>query len=220
MEIANIKEIEFEVGIKILAMKRAGQHAIINWIIRNTTYNVYFANNVSVEREVYFTNKNSDKNILIYNIEDYQEHKDSNIDLSDNCKKQIELLVLRDPLNLFSSRKKVNHPYPNWFNAKGFDIFNQHVALSKKIDTVYYNQWVASNDYRKELADTLGLPTNLDETVVSTFGNGSSFTKTSKLPSTKELLSRWKSLSDEDIEIVKNHIELEPFKHLYENISI
>ena len=221
MNKSSLINIKFYKVIKVMGMKRSGQHAIIDWIIQNTEYNLYVANNILVEDSVTFHDRGSDKNVLIYNIEDYDETKHGEMSLGSQCNNHLNLLIIRDPLNLFASRIKVSskNNYQHWYNEYAIKLYNQHIELSKNIKTIDYNQWVLDNEYKLKLSKFLGLNTCNDNNEVSSLV-GSSFTGKSIKLIKEDLLCRWKTLNKNQLDYIRKNIDLEPFKNIYDEIII
>ena len=104
------------------------------------------------------------------------------------------VLILRDPYNYIASRLAKNNPIllpnaiENWkIHAK------KYLEINNNLVCINFNKWVKSESYRNELANKLGFTnkeTGLNE--IPSYGNGSSFTKTS-LPSRDAVLFRYKS---------------------------
>jgi hypothetical protein len=94
---------------------------------------------------------------------------------------RFDVLVLRDPFNLFASRRKMGVSMPE---ATALRIWKQHAReflgggryLKHNRIPVSYNAWVTCPRYRREIADRLGLAfsdAGVDE--VASCGGGSSF---------------------------------------------
>lgn len=128
-EIINKKE------IRVVGLKRSGNHAIINWIKKQQTGNVLFLNDISPRdnpyRDTYeeFIRKNKQKNLqfwqqeksgqfskkdtLIYSFEDHDLEQIANHRLErkhnlyfGSSEKRYDILILRDPYNMIASRLK------------------------------------------------------------------------------------------------------------------
>lgn len=233
---------------RIAGMSRSGNHAIINWIIRQINGQYLFLNCAEPKfnpylsarpldhmGKVYQTNINdfdlqkeqerifSSKDYLLYNYEDCflgplnnktqkAERKDW-VGLSE-CKKDI--LILRDPFNMYASRLKAGfirgHSRQH---RKGLNtdstlrrIYKQHARefiseknyLKNKV-CVKFNSWSTDKDYRKNVAAQLNIPfTDEGFKEVSSVAGGSSFDgidhsgKASKM----EVNSRWKKFADDE----------------------
>lgn len=166
----------------------------------------------------------SDKATLIYSYEDdnleetyterFAKNHDRWLGKSQNC---YDVIILRDPFNLFASRlKKEEDIIENRYSLKIEDQRKTLINLWKQyarefVDktnflkyqkvTISYNRWVTDKDYRRQLAETLGLNFN-DETMneVLPVGGGSSFDRTSKNNDAKQMkvFDRWQFYKDDE----------------------
>ena len=131
---------------------------------------------------------------------------------------RLELLILRDPFNLFASRLKRGYVSTRrrktsmgdlWLEyAREFLGESQH--LGKNRVCVNYNRWFQEVDYRRQLAERLGLAfsdAGLDE--VTAFGGGSSFAGTQVNGRSLDVLNRWQAFADNPT-----------FRSLFENEEI
>src|SRR5215218_7434275 len=114
--------------------------------------------------------------------------------------RRLDLLVLRDPRNLFASRIASGY---GWLeDAMVSRVWSQHarefLGLQRKLPQerllVSYNDWVASVAYRRQLAEALGL--EFDDSAahaVPAVAGGSSFDGTAYDGRAEEMpvLSRW-----------------------------
>lgn len=210
-------------------MKRSGNHAIIKWIMSGG--NFYFINNAApVVRELAHAGhyafpfstgelmrKHSLRKFLrsgfkptstIISFEDWPISKNL-LDTQNNCK---NILILRNPENLFASRIKksfkIDHiAYPNRYNnvmKRSISIWEEHAAefLSDTMyldncTCIYFDRWLTDNDYRCELANNLGIPNSDMPDARSKEGGYSSFDGSLKVSEIgrKELLMRANKLS-------------------------
>lgn len=117
-----------------------------------------------------------------------------------------DILILRDPFNLFASRRKQGIGVSP---RRAMQIWKQHAreflgerrVLPRRPVPVSYNHWVRSRDYRRRLAETLGLrftDARFDE-VADTAG-GSSFDglRYRRRASQMKVFDRWRAFADED----------------------
>jgi hypothetical protein len=97
-------------------------------------------------------------------------------------RQQIDILIVRDPFNLFASRQRAG--LSSVSPATAVRIWKQHAreALGQRQHRkrphlwVYYNRWVTDRAYRQQIAARMGLPfsdTGIDR--VPSTGGGSSF---------------------------------------------
>lgn len=125
-----------------------------------------------------------------------------------------DVLIMRDPFNLFASRLQGNKPRENARNFDLMKVYSRHhnlpelwIAyakeclgetnfLSNKKVVINYNQWFADINYRKQIADSLNVQfTDIGfNEVVRAGGIGSSFdgTNFNNDASKMDVLSRWK----------------------------
>ncbi len=193
----------------------------------------------------------SQKDYLIYSYEDtflgplgnplFKKHHDKWVGSSSSQK---DVLVLRDPFNLFASRIKAGFLLTDTPHRRGQvswkvlkRIYKQHAreflgeknSLGKKV-LINYNRWVTDREYRKQISDELELEF-LDDGFyeLSRVAGGSSFEGTSisaeKLH--EKIENRWKNyqhspefwkLFDEEIAELSLQIfgETEALKMFYE----
>ena len=164
------------------------------------------------------------KEALIYSFEDaylkdvYSERFLKNIRRwVGKSEKVYNILLIRDPYNLFASRLKREEKYKNRYSLKNprerkevIEIWKQYAReFLGKTDLIpnpkvfiNYNKWAISLDYRKDTARELGIKKYSDEAMnqILSIGGGSSFNeKAHKPPSPEEIFSRWKKYSDDEL---------------------
>lgn len=174
------------------------------------------------QAEVYRRQANGElikRDCLIYSYEDwsleqiFQPRFERNRELYiGKSSKQFDLLVLRDPFNLFASRLKQNFVATKtkhlpmvemWLEyAKEF-VEKSHYLKRQRI-CVNYNRWFGDLDYRKALAAQLEIPfSDAGLETISAFGGGSSFDGTGdrngigKSASTLDVTNRWRQFADD-----------------------
>lgn len=222
--------------IRVIGMSRSGNHAIMQWITAQQPgrwlllnccegkQNPFtsarplpggdcsqssYSHDVQQERPGSF----SSKELLIFNHEDsflahacsdeYEQRHDEWVGPSEE---RIDLLLLRDPFNLFASR----------FNRRGYAvkvaaalrIWKQHARqflgdinrLTQRPVLVSYDHWFCDREYRRRLAADLGLPgSDAGLQRVATCFGGSSFDgldydgRAQQMP----VLTRWQRLADD-----------------------
>lgn len=131
----------------------------------------------------------SEKDLLMYSHEDcflgtmvrgaFEENHDAMIGPS---RRRTDVLILRDPFNLFASRLRGG--FGEVSNTIAMRIWKQHARefvgdrryLRQRRVLISYNRWVRDRAYRQEVAAALGIRFR-DESVheVPAAGNGSSF---------------------------------------------
>jgi hypothetical protein len=201
----------------IFAMSRSGHHAVINWIMVNTTKKVTHFNNcikgwdkgdIQPLNGKVETQKGVDGHITLRNIEDMDIH---NIPKLPKIGDYRIITINRDPLNwICSSIKNGGHTNVNldneWTDEVGNKMRNRIAAykdlmiISKvqEVIDINYNDWFSDEEYRKELSDRLGLDSH-DKGLnkLSNWGGGSSFSQKKVTDGRKlDVLNRWKTMSD------------------------
>lgn len=241
--------------IRVLGLRRSGNHAIINWIRSQLPKNTVFINHTRVRenpyRNVYedqlFLSRNpqlkgwrcedidwwkkeakghfSPKDCLIYSFEDqeiaqvahHSFEKMHDIYLGQSSER-FDVIVIRDPFNLFASRLQGNKPRANARNFDLMNVYSRHhnlpelwVTYAKEClnETTFlrhnkvvinYNQWFSDCDYRQQIADLLGLTfsdAGFTE-VVRAGGIGSSFDgiNFNNDAASMDVLNRWKRFEE------------------------
>ncbi len=200
----NVNKTDFE--FRFVGMKRSGNHAIINWIIRQSQGPLLHYNNVRPDDPYQgwalttCTHKESSTvKKIIYSIEDTSlaiigdeysyPHNGKYSEL--NVKQRSDILVLRDPFNLLASRfqrggewGKMNTYVSGLSTAQMWVTYAiEFLGLSKWLPydpvKVNYNLWCKSQIYRKEIAKQLNLKyTDAGYKEVTQYGGGSSFERT------------------------------------------
>lgn len=157
---------------RFFALRRSGQHGIIFWIAKHFDGEVLFYNNVPSDdpEDQILLNKGSDiRSAFMFNVEDADlrtvsldiEHLWAHLkNISASTPKNV--LILRDPYNLFASRIYGGYGYPHhcrplWLeHAREF--VGQTTSLPKDTLKVSFNEWAGSEAYREKLRVELGLP--------------------------------------------------------------
>ncbi len=201
--------------IRVVGMRRTGNHAIISWIEHQLLGKYWHLNNIERGRnpyrrkadklkryhpeyakmsQVYRRQGNGEfvhRDCLLYSYEDWslaqiargrvERNRALYLGKSAQC---LDVLILRDPFNLFASRLKQGFvPTKDqrlsmvemWLEyAKEF-VGESHY-LQRNLVCINYNQWFQSQDYRRKLASQIGVPfSDAGLTTVSDIGGGSSF---------------------------------------------
>ena len=197
--------------IRAIGMSRSGNHAIINWILAQSegrwchlncvepglnpftsarpaqgrTWRANFSMDMMRER----AGEHATKDLLLYNYEDCFLGLLDRADGKARCEAHVgrsarrtDLLILRDPFNLFASRKQgIESPVSSHVAIR---IWKQHARaalegsryLGATVQVVFYNRWVCERTYRASVAKSLGLPfTDAGRKDVAHCGGGSSF---------------------------------------------
>jgi hypothetical protein len=132
------------------------------------------------------------------------------------------VLVIRDPINLFSSRIKKAFSTPNkvaYANSRNaqfdraMELWKEHCREAINVTTnlknrvvIYFDRWVSDSGYRQRVYGELGLKGIFVEphTTISSFGGGSSFGD--QVRDEQTLLNRKHLLSSKELELL-SHIE-------------
>ncbi|MEP7247703.1 MAG: hypothetical protein ABI885_29010 [Gammaproteobacteria bacterium] len=159
------------------------------------------------------------KELLIYNHEDqalssictntFEENHDRWLGPS---RQRFDILIMRDPFNLFASRMKAGF-LPGFLpRIKDFDrlteLWKEHateyLSLSNLLPApkvcINFNEWFTSTSYRAELARTLGLQfSDTSVNAVPEFGGGSSFDGLAFQGRAQQMqiTERWKEFKDD-----------------------
>ncbi|HBE21064.1 MAG TPA: hypothetical protein DEG17_17385 [Cyanobacteria bacterium UBA11149] len=180
-----LSQIVNEKEIRVAGLKRSGNHAIINWIRKQHTGEVWHLNNIPVSENPYrFLYKHYPrehlrrealgnfikKDCLIYSHEDYS------LELITNTKNQknhdlylgksqtiYDIIILRDPFNLLASRIKKNYMQVKDNSQTVLDLWLEYAKeylgetdyFKNQKVCINYNQWFIDPDYRKQLASQL-----------------------------------------------------------------
>jgi len=166
------------------------------------------ANFPEFDVEAELVGKFADKDLLLVSHEDcflgtvakgaYEDNHDSFVGPSLSRR---DVLILRDPFNLFASR--LRGQFGSVSTGTALRIWKQHAReflgvrryLKHPRILIDYNQWATSQDYRQEIAEQLGLQFS-DSSVekVAAAGNGSSFDgrRYDGRATCMRILDRWK----------------------------
>jgi hypothetical protein len=198
---------------RITGMSRSGNHAVINWILSQTSGRTCFLNcsepkfnpfatarplddGLSIivnyddfDLDAELRGEFSNKDLLVYSHEDcflgtiargpFEDNHDSMVGPSLH---RTDVLILRDPFNLFASRLRAG--FGEVSNETALRIWKQHAReflgirhyLKQHRVLINYNRWATERGYRREVADELGLDfSDSSRHHVPAAGNGSSF---------------------------------------------
>lgn len=188
----------------IYGLSRSGNHAIIFWIIHNFVDSItHIGNSIHIDNNrilCYINNFNTFEGqiknnfpcdlfpVVIKSYEDIEFNKNTSI------------IILRDFINLLSSRYKKYQPNICLDNKyicdliRLINIWKQHTK--SPIKTILYNKWLVSKEYRDMVSTKIvGIDNNKDNTsYVSSFGEGSSFSDSSTRQNSFEYLTRYKKV--------------------------
>lgn len=205
---------KFDKVFRVLAMKRSGHHAMMEWIVNGLHSNVYYSPNVNEGEKKSYINKiqkvksieGCSINTLIYNIEDYDPSRDFSISLPyTTCTSDV--LMIREPLSLFSSRWHTKNKLPKnksnqLIGSNAFSIYQKQFSIIEKVDTfIYYDKWVAKKEYRAFIKEKLGMQSDEYTSDISNFGHPKDFIKNGLTSGfdgkSKDFLDRKKLLNNE-----------------------
>ena len=180
-EIVNKKE------IRVIGLRRSGNHAIINWMVKQQSGYVSHLNNLIPQCNPYRVlychypkerlkeeswGHFRKKDCLIYSYEDYSlknitDHKfEKNHNLYiGKSEVRYDLIILRDPFNLLASRIKSDMLDVKEENLQIIDLWIEYAKeflqksnyLHHNKICVNYNRWVSDVNYRQEIATHLNL---------------------------------------------------------------
>jgi hypothetical protein len=226
------------VEIRFIGMSRSGNHAVINWILKQASGRICFLNctegktnpfascrpmddgervitNIEgFELEAELRGEHAPKDVLVFSHEDNFLRNACSDELEREhdgwlgaSRRRVDLLLVRDPFNLFASRYRANAGTVSIQIAK--KIWKQHAreALARRPrklrhepTVVLYNRWVREPDYRRELAEWLELAfTDAGIHDVQACEGGSSFDglRYDGRAGEMKVLERWRQLADE-----------------------
>ncbi len=205
-------------------MRRSGNHAIIQWILAQSEGVTEFFNDASPEapyaKTPVYGNWESPKSPSHITLS-VVSYEDRSFEILRACEKKfvqqrtpaqkIELLIVRDPFNMFASR--LHSPYIKaWRPAYICGLTAPQLAEDyieaylcqhfpkdplKRLITANFNQWMTDSSYRKCLADSLNLPfSDKGMEKLSHYGGGSSFDGKSGQPNRMVFDERWRQYMD------------------------
>lgn len=207
---------------RVIAPKRSGHHAVIQWLLTQFQANEYTTTHVNNVPTSFFermahgipddVGRSQKKDVLLGNVEDILPHDitplPKTVQQIWDCR---QVLVLRDPFNTLASRYQWRRKHgPNemvpgpmvWLaHAYEFEGGTQYLN-NPAVFPLNYNTWLVDPGYRKDFIVKQGLTWHADEDEVSLrlmTSVGSSFApiNTTEAPPVVELLNRWQQLADQ-----------------------
>lgn len=202
----SIKHIKTE--IRIVGLQRSGNHAIINWIMKQSGGNALFFNDIEPENPLEPTRMSSSyiENInpggaydcVIYSYEDRllnlinrEGYYPQNNIYNTTVDKRFDIVIIRNPFNVFASRLKHGSvssamgtyisglSIPQLWITYACEYLKKTNHLKNTFVPVNYDRWCASLSYRREVAEALELNfTDEGFTEITRYGQGSSFDRT------------------------------------------
>ncbi len=181
----SIKKVVNQKEIRVVGLRRSGNHAIINWIRNQHTGKACHLNNIrpdkSPYRNLYFHYQTeklkqesignfSPKDCLMYSYEDYPleaiataEWEKKHDLYVGKSRKKYDVLIIRDPLNLLASRLKrkfMDTKANDWsvvdlWIAYAKEYLGETNYLSNNKICINYNHWFSDAKYRQSLASQL-----------------------------------------------------------------
>ena len=181
-----------DLEIQVLGMSRSGNHAIVDWILAQAEEPKLLLNCAEggtnpflscrplasgkgwrAEPEIDLSAArrgcHDDRRLLVHTYEDSwidyafsAKLREHGLQWLGQSRRKIAMLVLRDPYNLFASRKRMGRNLPPDIAR---EMWKQHAreALGDTQElpgdslTVLYNRWQSDQDYRRDIAHHLGL---------------------------------------------------------------
>ncbi len=190
--------------IQFAGIQRSGNHALINWLIAQTSQKTCFINGafpgispweknwgISYPNFPYWPQERDQKgalvskDLVVYSYENralnaIEADKDQLSKYIGKSRERYIAVILRDPYNTFASYLKFDKPITADFvelwktYAREF-IGKTDILTSPKV-FINFNRWFSDQDYRRGLAKQLGLTfTDRGLSEVSHHGGGSSF---------------------------------------------
>lgn len=248
-DFVNIQRIKMN-KLYFYGMSRSGTHAIVKWVLYNfcqeadlnidkidilrpypnmqafinKSQTLLFANNFDTSLYDslinYICNNRSELQTLVLLYENREYNYDS-----------YNYLIIRDFLNLLCSRIKqiknfkvdTNRIDNKIFYEKFITIWIQNARFIKSENTIIYNKWIQSKEYRDEMSERFFHLKNLDYLdYKQPFGGGSSFIGRNKESNITNYLNRFSliDIPDAGKEIILSNSELLDINEEYFNINI
>jgi hypothetical protein len=189
--------------ILVHGTSRSGHHAVANWIYRQSPGYKCYINDANLDRDPFLSNGRGEnrlddiekekKEMIVCCFEDkdfdkiysdyFLEHKSNWFGDSEQF---FNTLVIRDPFNHFASKATYNRSRLHRHKSQSFAtrMWKQHAKeylgytnyLPKNKICINFNKWVEDKEYRKNIAEQIGLNfTDEGREDVVAAGGGSSF---------------------------------------------
>lgn len=164
-------------SIKILSLSRSGQHAFCNWLCLQVGECTFFNHDGHVNEDGSVT-----PNVTYQKPYSGQGHSYNTVTLNENFISAIDsdftIILLRDPFNwiasLCASVRRSDAQMKTW--ATHYQTLTEMATRGDGDLLVKYNDWFASEEYRKIICDHMGLSfTDKGINQVPATGEGSSF---------------------------------------------
>lgn len=195
-------------------MKRAGSHAIVEWIKGHIKPGPFCFFNQRQINCLVGPKRNhlisEDHEIFMFNLEDGKivenkvvDQRIKDLGLSNQIEKRINIILLRDPFNIFASRMR------GWslkFAENSVKLWKEYakefLRETQKLDNVLplnFNSWFSNEDYRKQLSIDLDL--EFSDSGKNNLGYwGSSFDGKEYKSNANEMdvINRWRNYVDDE----------------------
>lgn len=198
----------------VISTKRSGHHAFISWYRDGSSGKTEFLNNqvignAVVPKALALAQGSAQPATIILNYEGVTVPGVKRILTAQRAAgiPAHSVLFVRDPLNLCASlvrRKPLRHAELVMVLRQLFALRNWLRLLDQDrscADLIFYNRWLADEDYRAETARLLGVKALPVGAQVTRFGGGSSFQDLAEggSSSAPRLLRRWKGYEDDSL---------------------
>lgn len=229
--------------MRVVGMRRTGNHALLSWIEQQQPGETRHLNNVAAGKNPYRYKSDNlrryhpehrdmsevyrrqakgafiKRDCLISSYEDwslaqithprFERNRSLYLGKSAKC---FDVIILRDPFNLFASRFKKKAKNFLATKAKNLSMVDMWLEYAKEfvgesqylqrqnLVCISYNHWFLDQAYRRELAAQLDLPfSDAGLSKVPTFGGGSSFdgTRLSGQATSMDVTNRWRHFEDD-----------------------
>lgn len=203
--------------IRVFGTKRGGTHALCQWLqdqFNCNNYKTRFWDEVPLSRinedlDVLTPSgvvaDENDKRCLIFlhnevDLTSVLSPPNKILDSLEEIYDIKNILMLRDPYNLFASKaKRKERLLTNNYISYCYEFLNSTNYIDNKI-LVKYNDWISDIDSRQELAQEVGVSfdENTDQQSMGRQAKwGSSFGNNKTAPSKEDLLSRWQIMAND-----------------------
>jgi hypothetical protein len=223
----------------LFSMQRAGQHALINWIVPQYDGKVVHTNCCTIDKETQLIKQIHNHKIKtfnqgldtlnIFNFENYNLDHLENINLNDidiikNANNVYKIALIRDPYNWLASvikQKERDYNPKSSFYDYVITLYLKYIKLVEESNDFYiisYNEWFKNESYRKQISNSLNLNFNDSGLLnVSSYGGGSSFDRKYYNGKAKQMnvLGRYQQLTKNELEIFNKHKEQLPYEGPY-----
>jgi len=214
--------------IKQIGDRQGGQHGVVRWLMAQFNGIYFWKNNAGIRHNILEISKFPDMSLfkknkkifidenLIAIFAGYEDTTLARVNRFEFLKfadKQYNIIVLRDPYNLFASKIynwTKNSPHKRQQYSKKLKVWKQKAreVLNKECYFINFNKWFVNKKYRKEIISWFPEFTFTDDNKELVRGLGkSSFDKKefNGKASQMNLLKRYKTVIDDPL--MKNLIE-------------